>query len=180
MYEIRLHVCERMINMVGGTFGITGQKQYRNDLGQVPGYDKFAEDKKGKQRGNVFLYVLCIFCCLRWCDVLYWHWKYCLYHFFFWEVVSRKQKLPGIHQEDLAGRTSRTIAHAGRYGRKGLPEFQRGISVHVWTGSSSFWIGSFQDIRWSMGLRGHNWNDPMGQWDGNGKKVLTEKGIQTK
>lgn len=36
MYEIRLHVCERMINMVGGTFGITGQKQYRNDLGQVP------------------------------------------------------------------------------------------------------------------------------------------------
>lgn len=21
----------------------------------------------------------------------------------------------------------------------------------------------------------HNWNDPMGQWDGNGKKVLTEK-----
>ena len=32
--------------MVGGTFGITGQKQYRNDLGQVPGYDKFAEDKK--------------------------------------------------------------------------------------------------------------------------------------
>ena len=46
MYEIRLHVCERMINMVGGTFGITGQKQYRNDLGQVPGYDKFAEDKK--------------------------------------------------------------------------------------------------------------------------------------
>ena len=32
--------------MVGGTFGITGQKQYRNDLGQIPGYDKFAEDKK--------------------------------------------------------------------------------------------------------------------------------------
>ena len=27
-------------------FGISGQKQYRNDLGQVPGYDKFAEDKK--------------------------------------------------------------------------------------------------------------------------------------
>ena len=32
--------------MVGGTFGITGQKQYRNGLGQVPGYDKFVEDKK--------------------------------------------------------------------------------------------------------------------------------------
>lgn len=36
MYEIRLHVCERMINMVGGTFGITGQKQYRNVWDRFP------------------------------------------------------------------------------------------------------------------------------------------------
>ena len=36
--------------MVGGTFGITGQKQYRNGLGQVPGYDKFAEDMKEQRR----------------------------------------------------------------------------------------------------------------------------------
>ena len=65
MYEIRLHVCERMINMVGGIFGIPGQKQYRNDLGQVPGYDKFAEDKK-ESREELFSFTSCaFFCCLR-------------------------------------------------------------------------------------------------------------------
>lgn len=65
MYEIRLHVCERMINMVGGTFGITGQKKYRNDLGQVPGYDKFAEDKKESSE-EMFSFTSCaFFCCLR-------------------------------------------------------------------------------------------------------------------
>lgn len=51
--------------MVGGTFGITGQKQYRNDLGQVPGYDKFAEDKKESSE-EMFSFTSCAFFgCLR-------------------------------------------------------------------------------------------------------------------
>lgn len=51
--------------MVGGTFDITGQKQYRNDLGQFPGYDKFAEDKK-ESREELFSFTSCaFFCCLR-------------------------------------------------------------------------------------------------------------------
>ena len=51
--------------MVGGTFGITGQKQYRNGLGQFPGYDKFAEDKK-ESREEMFSFTSCaFFCCLR-------------------------------------------------------------------------------------------------------------------
>lgn len=51
--------------MVGGTFGITGQKQYRNDLGKVPGYDKFAEDKK-ESNEEMFSFTSCaFFCCLR-------------------------------------------------------------------------------------------------------------------
>ena len=51
--------------MVGGTFGITGQKQYRNDLGQFPGYDKVAEDKK-ESREELFSFTSCAFFgCLR-------------------------------------------------------------------------------------------------------------------
>ena len=42
--------------MVGGTFGITGQKQYRN---------KFAEDKKESSE-EMFSFTSCaFFCCLR-------------------------------------------------------------------------------------------------------------------
>ena len=51
--------------MVGGTFCITGQKQYRNGLGQFPEYDKFAEDKK-ESREEMFSFTSCaFFCCLR-------------------------------------------------------------------------------------------------------------------
>ena len=46
--------------MVGGTFGITGQKQYRNGLGQVPGYDKKESSEE------MFSFTSCaFFCCLR-------------------------------------------------------------------------------------------------------------------
>ncbi len=98
-----------------------------------------------------------------------------MYRFFFWEVVSRKQKLPGIHQQDLAGKDYTTIAHAlgGMDGkdylnsRKGsLFMYEQGVrlfELDLSRTSDGVWVCR------------HNWNDSMGQWDGNGKKVLTEK-----
>ena len=154
MYEIRLHVCERMINMVGGTFGITGQKQYRNDLGQVPGYDKFAEDKKESSE-EMFSFTSCaFFCCLRWCDVLYWHLEILFVSLFslggsFPETETARNTSGGFSWKDY-----RTIAHAlGGMDGKDYLNSREGFLFMYEQGVRLFWIGSFQDIRWSMGLQ---------------------------
>ena len=66
------------------------EKQYRNDLGQVPGYDKFAEDKEGSE-GEMFSLRLVHFFLLpemmrRFILTL----EILFVSLFFWEEVFRK------------------------------------------------------------------------------------------
>lgn len=51
--------------MFGGSFRITRQKQYKDTSGNLPGYDKFAEDKKENRKEMFSLMSCAFFCCLK-------------------------------------------------------------------------------------------------------------------
>lgn len=166
--------------MVGGTFGITGQKQYRNGLGQVPGYDKFAEDKKESSE-EMFSFTSCAFFLLPemmrrfilTLEILFV--SLFLLGGSFPETETARNTSGGFSWKDY-----RTIAHAlGGMDGKDYLNSREGFLFMYEQGVRLFELDLSRTSDGVWVCR-HNWNDSMGQWDGNGKKSPYRKGIQTK